>query len=81
MSKDQRLSINEAVQKYDDLTYDKMRTLIDKGTIRAEKVKGRWKINGHDLRNYFDGKNVDHAAKQLKLNLKDEKIKEEINLR
>lgn len=70
--------MKDACEKYRQLTPDKLRTLIDKGTIRAEKVKGRWKLNGHDLKNLFEGKNVDHAAKKNHLNLKDELTKEQI---
>jgi hypothetical protein len=78
MPKDQRLSMQEACEKYRELTPDKLRTLIDKVTIRAEKVKGRWRINGHDLRNLFEGKQVDATLKKTQLILKDEKTKEEI---
>ena len=75
---DTRLSFKEAVKKYDGLSSSKLRTIIDKGVIRAEKVRGVWRINGHDLKNFMDGKNVNAKTKHKHEELKRQKTEEEL---
>ena len=78
MAKDVRLTIQQACEKYEQLTPNIIRTLIDKGTIRAEKVKGVWKLNGHDLKNYRNNKDFSAGTKLSIQDLKARKTEQEV---
>jgi len=78
---DTRLTAKEVCEKYPNLTASKIRTLVNKGIIRVEMVKGKRRFNGHDLRRLAEGSAKKKETAESKITheaLKAKKTEEEI---